>query len=204
MQAVRLVDGKLTIADVPVPEPGPGDALVRIDAAGVCHSDLHVARGDWSASRLRRARPRGHRHRRRARRRSRRVRAGRRSCVLGLGGGGGGFWCGACRDCLAGDRGCAPGGQADRGHVRRVLHRVGEVVGDDPRRRRQRGSITRVRRAHRVRRGEEAARPPRASPADRSPSSAPPVGSATTRCSSPTRSATASSASTWARSDSTS
>ena len=27
---------------VPVPEPGPGELLLRVDAAGLCHSDLHV------------------------------------------------------------------------------------------------------------------------------------------------------------------
>ena len=28
--------------DVPVPEPGPGEALVRVAGAGACHSDLHL------------------------------------------------------------------------------------------------------------------------------------------------------------------
>ncbi|MBI3491645.1 MAG: Zn-dependent alcohol dehydrogenase [Acidobacteria bacterium] len=28
--------------------PGPGEVLVEIKAAGVCHSDLHPARGDWA------------------------------------------------------------------------------------------------------------------------------------------------------------
>jgi alcohol dehydrogenase, propanol-preferring len=28
--------------DVPVPEPGPGEVLIRVAAAGACHSDLHV------------------------------------------------------------------------------------------------------------------------------------------------------------------
>lgn len=30
------------LRDVPVPEPGPGQVLLRIAAAGACHSDLHV------------------------------------------------------------------------------------------------------------------------------------------------------------------
>jgi propanol-preferring alcohol dehydrogenase len=30
------------LVDVPVPEPGPGEVLIRIGGAGVCHSDLHV------------------------------------------------------------------------------------------------------------------------------------------------------------------
>lgn len=28
--------------DVPVPEPGPGEALIRVAGAGACHSDLHL------------------------------------------------------------------------------------------------------------------------------------------------------------------
>jgi propanol-preferring alcohol dehydrogenase len=30
-----------------VPVPGPGQILVRTEACGVCHTDLHAARGDW-------------------------------------------------------------------------------------------------------------------------------------------------------------
>lgn len=37
----------LELKQVPVPEPGPGQALVRIEASGVCHTDIHAARGDW-------------------------------------------------------------------------------------------------------------------------------------------------------------
>ena len=37
----------LTIEDMPVPEPGAGQVLVRVAACGVCHSDLHMARGEW-------------------------------------------------------------------------------------------------------------------------------------------------------------
>jgi propanol-preferring alcohol dehydrogenase len=29
------------------PRPGPGEVLVRIEATGVCHTDLHAAKGDW-------------------------------------------------------------------------------------------------------------------------------------------------------------
>jgi propanol-preferring alcohol dehydrogenase len=37
----------LTIEEVAVPEPGEGDVLVKIEASGVCHTDLHAADGDW-------------------------------------------------------------------------------------------------------------------------------------------------------------
>src|SRR6476659_10589780 len=37
----------LQIREVPVPSPGPGQALVQIIATGVCHTDLHAADGDW-------------------------------------------------------------------------------------------------------------------------------------------------------------
>lgn len=37
----------LEIRDVPVPEPGPGQILVRIETCGLCHTDIHAARGEW-------------------------------------------------------------------------------------------------------------------------------------------------------------
>lgn len=37
----------LVIEDVPVPTPGPGQVLVKVQASGVCHTDLHAADGDW-------------------------------------------------------------------------------------------------------------------------------------------------------------
>lgn len=30
------------MVDVDVPEPGPGDVLLRVAGAGACHSDLHI------------------------------------------------------------------------------------------------------------------------------------------------------------------
>ena len=35
----------LAIEDVPLPSPGPGEALVRVRAAGVCHTELHFLSG---------------------------------------------------------------------------------------------------------------------------------------------------------------
>jgi len=37
----------LQIEEYDVPEPGPGEVLVKIQASGVCHTDLHAAEGDW-------------------------------------------------------------------------------------------------------------------------------------------------------------
>lgn len=37
----------LKIEEVPTPEPGPGQILVRVVASGVCHTDVHAADGDW-------------------------------------------------------------------------------------------------------------------------------------------------------------
>ena len=47
MQAARLYKGekRLRIEDVPVPDPTGDQVLVRVAAAGVCHSDLHVLDG---------------------------------------------------------------------------------------------------------------------------------------------------------------
>lgn len=44
---VPELGGKLEIREVPVPEPGPGQVLVRMLASGLCHTDIHAARGDW-------------------------------------------------------------------------------------------------------------------------------------------------------------
>ena len=47
MKAVQLVQvGKpLADADVPIPEIGPSDVLIRVAAAGICHSDAHYRAG---------------------------------------------------------------------------------------------------------------------------------------------------------------
>ena len=44
---VTSFDQPLEIIEVPIPEPGPGQILVRIEASGLCHTDIHAARGDW-------------------------------------------------------------------------------------------------------------------------------------------------------------
>jgi alcohol dehydrogenase, propanol-preferring len=52
MKAYQLVEWQqpAELRDVPVPEPGPGEVLVKVGGAGACHSDLHVM--DWPAGTL--------------------------------------------------------------------------------------------------------------------------------------------------------
>ena len=97
MKAARLNAGTLEIQDLPTPEPGIEEARIQISSAGVCHSDLHIVRGDWVG--VPDTSPVGHeaigvvtalgpgaeRY----------VSVGDR-VILGLGGTGGGYWCGAC------------------------------------------------------------------------------------------------------------
>lgn len=44
---VRAFGKPLSIEELPIPEPGPGEVLVKIMSTGVCHTDLHAADGDW-------------------------------------------------------------------------------------------------------------------------------------------------------------
>jgi propanol-preferring alcohol dehydrogenase len=37
----------LEIQERPTPEPGPGQVLIRMETCGLCHTDIHAARGDW-------------------------------------------------------------------------------------------------------------------------------------------------------------
>jgi propanol-preferring alcohol dehydrogenase len=37
----------LAVQDRPPPSPGPGQVLVRMEASGLCHTDIHAAHGDW-------------------------------------------------------------------------------------------------------------------------------------------------------------
>jgi S-(hydroxymethyl)mycothiol dehydrogenase len=46
--AVLTVQGHLAVAEFELDPPGAGEALVRIEASGVCHTDLHVLQtGGW-------------------------------------------------------------------------------------------------------------------------------------------------------------
>ncbi len=50
MKAALLREFKkpLTIEEVDRPKQGAGEVLIEVEACGVCHSDLHVADGDWT------------------------------------------------------------------------------------------------------------------------------------------------------------
>jgi alcohol dehydrogenase, propanol-preferring len=36
----------LSMAELAVPQPGPGEILIQVNACGVCHTDLHTVEGD--------------------------------------------------------------------------------------------------------------------------------------------------------------
>jgi alcohol dehydrogenase, propanol-preferring len=54
MRAVVLDEPRrpLRAADLPDPEPGPGQVLVEVSACGVCRTDLHVVDGELSDPKL--------------------------------------------------------------------------------------------------------------------------------------------------------
>ncbi|MHA1730271.1 MAG: alcohol dehydrogenase catalytic domain-containing protein [Promethearchaeota archaeon] len=94
--------GKVVIKDVPKPSPKHEEALIRITTAGVCGSDVHMARGDWvkylppslgheAIGIVEELGPGAEKF----------VKKGDR-VILGLGGSAGAYWCGACEYCLSG------------------------------------------------------------------------------------------------------
>lgn len=44
---VRQFGTPLALEELEIPTPGPGQILVKYEATGVCHTDLHAANGDW-------------------------------------------------------------------------------------------------------------------------------------------------------------
>ncbi|MFE3854330.1 zinc-dependent alcohol dehydrogenase [Streptomyces griseorubiginosus] len=44
---VRAFGEPLVIEERPDPEPGPGQVRIRVEASGLCHTDIHAAHGDW-------------------------------------------------------------------------------------------------------------------------------------------------------------
>ncbi len=46
-----VAGGPLRLTERPVPEPGPGELLIRVICCGVCRTDLHLAEGDLAPRR---------------------------------------------------------------------------------------------------------------------------------------------------------
>jgi alcohol dehydrogenase, propanol-preferring len=44
---VEAFDRPLELREVAIPTAGPGEIVVRIEASGLCHTDIHAAHGDW-------------------------------------------------------------------------------------------------------------------------------------------------------------
>lgn len=44
---VREFKAPLRIENLAKPTPGPGEVVVKIEASGLCHTDIHAAHGDW-------------------------------------------------------------------------------------------------------------------------------------------------------------
>ena len=44
---VREFGEPLLVEELPIPQPGPGQVLVRLEACGLCHTDIHAMHGDW-------------------------------------------------------------------------------------------------------------------------------------------------------------
>ena len=42
----------LRLAELPIPEPGDGEVLIRVQACGVCRTDLHVLDGEVRGKKL--------------------------------------------------------------------------------------------------------------------------------------------------------
>ena len=114
MRAVRYHGPRrpLTLESVATPAPGPGEVLVRVTAAGICHTDLHFLSGllDLGVAPL----TLGHEVVGRIERTGEGVaasRAGERVIVYYYAG------CGACERCLVGDENLCDALRAEYGFV---------------------------------------------------------------------------------------
>jgi len=47
-----IEEAPLHLAEVPLPEPGPGQVRLAVQACGICHTDLHIVEGDLSLPKL--------------------------------------------------------------------------------------------------------------------------------------------------------
>ncbi len=44
---VTALGSPLDLTDTEIPQPGPSQVRVRLEASGLCHTDIHAARGEW-------------------------------------------------------------------------------------------------------------------------------------------------------------
>ena len=51
-RAAAVTTGPLATVDLEIPQPGPGQVLLRVHTCGVCHTDLHIVEGDLNLPRL--------------------------------------------------------------------------------------------------------------------------------------------------------
>ncbi len=49
---LKAARAPLEPAELPVPQPGPGQVLLKVRACGICHTDLHILDGELSRPRL--------------------------------------------------------------------------------------------------------------------------------------------------------
>lgn len=105
MKAAILEKGVLAVRDVPKPSPQHEEALIKMTTSGICHSDLHLVKGDWPRYASPYPMPMGHEGigivEELGPGADKFVKEGDR-VILGLGGAGGGYWCGSCEYCLSG------------------------------------------------------------------------------------------------------
>ncbi|MGX1695294.1 zinc-dependent alcohol dehydrogenase family protein [Microbacterium keratanolyticum] len=51
MKAVIIQEaGRIEIAEIPIPEPGPGEVLIQVTSVGICGTDLHILDGHYAPS----------------------------------------------------------------------------------------------------------------------------------------------------------
>jgi propanol-preferring alcohol dehydrogenase len=51
-ESAPIEEKPLDLADLPLPEPGPGQIRIDVDACGMCHTDLHTVEGDLELPKL--------------------------------------------------------------------------------------------------------------------------------------------------------
>jgi D-arabinitol dehydrogenase (NADP+) len=51
MNAIQITKpGHFNLADIPIPEPGPNEIQIKVSAAGICGTDLHIFNGEYEAT----------------------------------------------------------------------------------------------------------------------------------------------------------